>query len=406
MKINDVVTVPVHGGFFYDDLAAIRQGAAKDHQWYEGEPVTPGFTAVRMPARGLGIGLVLEDGRTVWGDAVAVQYSGAGGREPLFTPDVRVVEELRAVLSGRRITGFRQTLGEVLADFGRERTALVYGLSQALLGAAAAAAGRTMCEVVCREYGFPLPHKPVPVYAQSGDDRRGNADKMLIKRVDALPHGLVNNRAKFGPEGRTLLDYIAWLVRRTGRLADNTYRPVLHFDVYGMAGREFGRDIERVADYLIEAERVARPYPLRVESPIDFGGRQAQIDGLRRLREAVGRRGGTVRIVADEWCNTLADIREFVAAGACDMVQIKMPDLGSVEDSILGVRECREAGVGAFLGGSCAETELSARVSVHVALATGPEMQLAKPGMGVDEGLMIVANEQARVLAMLGGRAA
>ena len=37
MKINDVVAVPVHGGFFYDDLAAIRKGAAKDHQWYEGE---------------------------------------------------------------------------------------------------------------------------------------------------------------------------------------------------------------------------------------------------------------------------------------------------------------------------------------------------------------------------------
>jgi methylaspartate ammonia-lyase len=38
---------------------------------------------------------------------------------------------------------------------------------------------------------------------------------------------------------------------------------------------------------------------------------------------------------------------------------------------------------------------------VHVALAARPDVQLAKPGMGVDEALMVVANEQARTLAAL-----
>ena len=45
--------------------------------------------------------------------------------------------------------------------------------------------------------------------------------------------------------------------------------------------------------------------------------------------------------------------------------------------------------MGSFLGGSCTETDVSARVSVHLAVATRPTMQLAKPGMGVDEGVMI-----------------
>jgi methylaspartate ammonia-lyase len=39
-------------------------------------------------------------------------------------------------------------------------------------------------------------------------------------------------------------------------------------------------------------------------------------------------------------------------------------------------------------------------VCVHVALATGADQILAKPGMGVDEGMSIVGNEMARVLAL------
>jgi methylaspartate ammonia-lyase len=37
---------------------------------------------------------------------------------------------------------------------------------------------------------------------------------------------------------------------------------------------------------------------------------------------------------------------------------------------------------------------------VHVALATGADQLLAKPGMGVDEGLSIVTNEMARTLRL------
>ncbi|MCK4451825.1 MAG: hypothetical protein KAX26_14675 [Anaerolineae bacterium] len=62
-------------------------------------------------------------------------------------------------------------------------------------------------------------------------------------------------------------------------------------------------------------------------------------------------------------------------------------------------------GVGAFLGGSCAETDLSTRVSVHIALATRPDIIMAKPGMGVDEGVSLVQNEMTRALAWIRARA-
>ena len=48
---------------------------------------------------------------------------------------------------------------------------------------------------------------------------------------------------------------------------------------------------------------------------------------------------------------------------------------------------------------SCNETDRSAQVCVQVAMATQPDQILAKPGMGVDEGYMIVYNEMQRVLA-------
>jgi methylaspartate ammonia-lyase len=124
-----------------------------------------------------------------------------------------------------------------------------------------------------------------------------------------------------------------------------------------------------------------------------------QIEAFWALRELLAEAGVAVGIVADEWCNTLEDIEAFVSAEACDMVQVKAPDLGSLEDTIRAVIECKAAGVGAYLGGSCTETEVSARVCAHVAIATQPDVMLTKPGMGVDEGITVVRNEQGRTLA-------
>ena len=106
----------------------------------------------------------------------------------------------------------------------------------------------------------------------------------------------------------------------------------------------------------------------------------------------------------DERCNTLEDIELFAEARAAHLIQIKMPDVGSIADSARAVLTCKTHGVGAYIGGSCSETDLSARASVHIAVATQADMMLAKPGMGVDEGMMIVGNEMARVAALVAAR--
>ncbi|HEY6785989.1 MAG TPA: hypothetical protein VI365_01635 [Trebonia sp.] len=46
------------------------------------------------------------------------------------------------------------------------------------------------------------------------------------------------------------------------------------------------------------------------------------------------------------------------------------------------------------------------RITAHVAMACQATQVLAKPGMGVDEGLMIVGNEMARTAALVRAREA
>lgn len=60
--------------------------------------------------------------------------------------------------------------------------------------------------------------------------------------------------------------------------------------------------------------------------------------------------------------------------------------------------------MGAYLGGSCNETDKSARVCAHVALATRPFQMSVKPGMAIDEGLSIIHNEMKRTLALVASK--
>ncbi|MDR3215287.1 MAG: methylaspartate ammonia-lyase, partial [Bacilli bacterium] len=110
--------------------------------------------------------------------------------------------------------------------------------------------------------------------------------------------------------------------------------------------------------------------------------------------------GSKALLVADEWCNTFDDVVAFVNAKAGHIMQIKTPDLGSVHNVAKAVLYCNERGFGSYVGGTCNETDVSARCTTNVAMATEAFQVLAKPGMGVDEGYMIVNNEMNRVVAL------
>lgn len=406
--IEDILFAAGSGAFFYDDQEAIRQGAASDGFLYAGLPRTPGFRAIRIPSESLGIGLRISDRTVVWGDMMGVQYSGAGGRDPLFNvQDIEAFcrECLVPRLRNLKQESFRAACDMVLAPVqGRPLPrAVEYGVSQALLKLVAHRQRLTMAEVICQEYDLPIIARPVPIYAQSGDARIANLDKMILKKVDILPHGLINASHKFGRGGQEFRAFVRYVVDRVHAIGASNYRPILHFDVYGLIGLEIGMNPEVIADFIASLATQISPLRLHIECPADYGDRAAQIEQYAAIANALAARGSDARIVVDERCNTLDDIRAFADAGIGQglIVQIKMPDVGSVADSIEAVLACKAMGIGAFLGGSCTETEISAVVSVHVAVATQADMMLAKPGMGVDEGLTIMGNEQSRLLATL-----
>jgi methylaspartate ammonia-lyase len=168
--------------------------------------------------------------------------------------------------------------------------------------------------------------------------------------------------------------------------------------VYGLLGTGCQDDLARMIRLCERIVAAAAPFAVRIEAPIDGGSRAATIGRLAGLRAALADGGVPLELVADDWCNTLEDVQAFVDAGAADVIQIKTPDLGGLASTIAALQVCRANGVKAYVGGTCNETDVSARACTHVAAAMHADVLLAKPGMGVDEGMMIVRNELERLL--------
>lgn len=412
MKIVDVVCSAGRTGFYFDDQKAIKNGAGHNGFTYVGEAVTEGFKSIRQSGESISVMLILEDGQVALGDCAAVQYSGAGGRDPLFLAAdfIPVIEkDIAPKLIGRELTSFIELAEEfdtMQVNGKRLHTAMRYGITQAILDAVAKSRKITMAEVIRDEYKTGVDIKRISIFTQSGDNRYENADKMIIKGADVMPHALINNvEEKLGKDGSILLKYVEWLRNRVIELRTcESYSPIFHIDVYGTIGAAFDCDTKKMADYIETLAKAADPFKLRIEGPMDVDGRQKQMEALRDLTAEIDRRGLNVELVADEWCNTFDDVKFFADNKAGHMLQIKTPDLGGVNNTAKAIIYCNEKGVGSYCGGTCNETNRSAEVTTNIAMACGATQCLAKPGMGVDEGFMIVNNEMNRVVALANRR--
>ena len=415
MKIQDVIVSESLTGFFFDDQKAIKAGAENDGFTYLGEVKTDKFTQIRQKGEAVSIQLVLENGMIAVGDAAAVQYSGAGGRDPLFLASdaiTQLKETIIPELIGLDVSTFKanvKMIDHFEIDGHRLHSALRYGLSQALLDATAKANGLTIAEVIRKEYDIAKEtYERIPIFAQSGDDRYSNVDKMIIKEVEVMPHALINNiNQKLGYKGEILYHYVEWLRKRVLDLrVDKDYHPIFHIDVYGTIAIIFDDNVDKIVKYLLSLEEAAAPFTLRIEGPIDAGNRKDTMEALKAIKDGLEAHRSSIEIVADEWCNTLEDVKYFADHDACHMVQVKTPDLGGVNNIIEALNYCHERGIGAYSGGTCNETNISAEITTNIAIACDATQVLAKPGMGTDEGIMIVNNEMNRTLARIHHRKA
>jgi len=139
MKIIDLICSKGKTGFFFDDQNSIKQDAKADGSTYVGKPELPGFKSIRVAGESISVMFLLEDGQVAYGDCAAVQYSGAGGRDPLFLADdfIPIIERcIKPIFIDKDITTFRE-MSEVVDGLKDEKgnklhTAIRYGVTQAV----------------------------------------------------------------------------------------------------------------------------------------------------------------------------------------------------------------------------------------------------------------------------------
>jgi methylaspartate ammonia-lyase len=401
-KILDIKAVKGQGAYYYEDVTTLQKRSVKESDRWRAKAETPGFTYVREVAEVVSIGIKTQEGIWCWGDCVGVSYSGKSGREGAFRSGngLQEIEKIvRPFLLNKRLTTYREVMNEV--KLLSLHPAVHYGISQALLKAVALNHREEMWQTLQREWGIAESVKEVPIQGSSGNNRIVNADKMIINRLAGLPHGQIDHiETQLGFKGEVLLDYVSWLTRRISELGASDYLPVVHLDVHGAIGKIFDNEPKKICEYLQSLEKAAGHYRVRVESVALGRSREETIQLLVAIKHEIQSCGLKIALVADEWANTREDIIEFARQKAVDMVHIKMPDLGGIEETVEAVLALKKQNVETLLGGSCVETDLSARVSVHVALAIQPTAMLAKPGMGIDEAIQIMRNEMNRALLL------
>jgi len=297
-QIRDVIPVVGRSGFFNRDLAAVKAGARADGFAYPGTPLSPGFQKIVQPGTAISLMLLLDDGQVAFGDCTDVILTGVAGRDPLFQAEQHLEflsTVMRELLRGRPVDPFRNLAEEVdglVHDGRRLHTALRYGITQALLHAAALSNRCTMTEIVSREYGCAIATAPIPILASCHKEDVQMIDRMILKRVELLPHASFQQVERdIGLEGEKLIAYANGIVERIRQIGDPDYRPRIHLDVYGTLGELFGEDVDAIACYLGELEAAVRPHELLLESFVIAESREAQIEAFRGLRAAIARQG-------------------------------------------------------------------------------------------------------------------
>src|SRR5687767_6230185 len=291
-KIKQVICAAGRSGYMHRDLMAIKSGTAvPDGSLFRGKPLSPGFTRIIEPATIISVMLVLEDGQVAFGDCADVILAGVAGRDPAFNARDHIAYvrgEVADALRGRDVSTFRDGAGEMdryVRSGQRLHTAIRYGISQALLHAAALSHRQTMAEVIAREYGCTIATAPIPILASCHKDDHGQLDRVILKRVELLPHASFQVVSEHvGLQGEKLAAFVRRVANRCKEIGDADYNPRIHVDLYGTLGELFEMKVEAIAEYLGRLRKESGSYKLLVESPMIAKTQEEQIEKFAALR--------------------------------------------------------------------------------------------------------------------------
>ena len=128
---------------------------------------------------------------------------------------------------------------------------------------------------------------------------------MLLRRVDVLPHGLINAPDVFGPDGDGVVAYAAWVRERVLAHGPEGYEPILHLDVYGLGGRQLGPGLGPLVRFCRRVAEAAAPFALQLESPL-YGASTARD---HRAAGRPARRAARARACRSRWWPTSSATR-------------------------------------------------------------------------------------------------
>jgi methylaspartate ammonia-lyase len=407
MKIGNVLAAPGAAAWYSTDLEAVRRGARTDKIGliFQDPPVSAGFTSVRQPAQAVCVMIVLDNGHIAYGDCVATTFPGQNDKDRQVSSHqiVALVEhEIAPLLIGCDAAAFRENDDMLVEKSSVTRTigpAVLYGLSQALLSAAAIARQCPMANILASDWSTEISRELRPLNLQTGPDWARGIDKIILRRGASIHTRNPHNPRMFA----ALPEALGYINERLKKLAPSDYRPMVHMGLYGLPGTIFNFDEEKICDHLRELERIIAPYTLLASDVVEMKTRDLQIENLAGLRSRLKDAGSKVALMAETFCLTVDDHIAFKQAGAVDYQKIRPLDVGSF-GSMMNIAAIRKAKVQRnpkfYLAGSATETDISARARAHLGMAIGADLVLAGPGMGVDEAHSIMSNEMGRILRL------
>ncbi|MCX6123419.1 MAG: hypothetical protein NTV34_01515, partial [Proteobacteria bacterium] len=255
-KFLNIVTAQSWGAYYFEDLTAIRQGRIKTSERYSTRTNHNRFPYVRTPAPSLSIGIVTQDlkghKRVSWGDCVPVSFSGKSGRVQAMPQEELELFLQEAVLpwllAPSRVhspASWLKNDRELASEFAQSPPYVRYGLSQALLRAAALARGIPLWQVFQEDFAQTLGTAIIPLQGSCGGDWDDTVDRMLARQIPFLPQGQFEDLPQqLGTDGASLLEWIRKFKLKVERFG---YAPTLTLDFHGALDDVFHRDIKLIA---------------------------------------------------------------------------------------------------------------------------------------------------------------
>jgi methylaspartate ammonia-lyase len=400
-KIIDVITYRGWGGYFFEDIDKIRQKFIPTADRYHTPTNHDRYPFVRTPAPVVGIGLKLDDGSVHWGDAVSVSFGGKAGRAGPGSPDELkqwFKTDFKSWAVGKDVSGWLALEKSFLSAHKTAPAFVRYAVSQALLSTGSYVVGMSPFQLIAKDLGLTPAKQPITLHGSSGANWDDTVDRMLARKIAYLPQGQFENlESQIGQAGANLLKWLEDFKQRAARF---NYTPTLTLDFHGALDAIFDHSDAKIVDFIALMSQKAAPHTLHIESPIVGKTLQDHAKRLAAIRARVRAAAPTTKIIADEWANEVSDIEYLLDQKSVDGIHIKMPDTGTLSECAEAVRICKQTNTFALLGGSCTETDIGSRSSVHLALACSPDALLVKPGMGFDESYAQMYNEMARALVL------